>query len=132
MTKVTRLPEDGGCYELRLITRAISFLALLTGVLYLRVIAGELLAGLRGDRPSAAGLLLFLFLLLGVGGLLLSWRREGLGGMIALAGGFGLAAVDYRLLGQHPWLRTLLYSSPFVVAGGLCLICAWRVRAHPA
>jgi len=125
--------SDGeSSYELRIITKAVNFLALLTGLLYLRVAVGDLLAELRSDAVSSGILLLFTFLAIATLGLLLSWRWEGLGGLLAILGGLGLAAAGEGVYGSRGWLAALLYSSPFIISGVLCLACWWHKRTKSA
>lgn len=111
--------------ELRLITRAIGFLAFVTGLLYLRVIVGAGLTSLSSGELPLGVALVFAFLLMATAGLLLSWRWEGLGGLLSLLGGVGLAVMDYGVLGRNGWIAAFLYSSPFIISGTLCLLC-WR------
>lgn len=120
-------------YQLRPITKVVGFLALLTGLLYLRVVIAEGLAGLRAGHIPLVVVLLFVFLLVAAIGLVISWRWEGVGGLLALLGGLGLAIIDYNAFDRDGWLAALLYSSPFVISGTLCLACWWRQReAHSA
>lgn len=129
MNSMMNVPEaDGRNYELRLITKWIGFLALLTGLLYLRVVVTETLAAIRSDEWSLVDLLPAVLLFVATLGLLLAWRWEGLGGLLAFVAGIALALVDYLVYGSEQWVAVLLYASPFVVAGGLCLVCWWRRR----
>jgi hypothetical protein len=129
VNSMTNVPEaNGRTYELRLITRWVGFLALLTGILYLRVVVIETLAAIRSNDWSLLDLLPMVLLFLATLGLLLAWRWEGLGGLLAFGSGISLGLVDYLVYGPERWVAVLLYCSPFVVAGGLCLICWWRRR----
>ncbi len=129
MNKTTNVqPVSDGAYELRIITKIVAFLALITGLLYLRVIVGDVLSRLRmGDLPFEA-LLLFGFLVVATAGLALAWRWEGIGGLLAILGGIGLAVIDYGAFGRDGWFAALLYCSPFLISGILCLICWWQKR----
>jgi hypothetical protein len=117
--------SDRDAYELRLITRAVVYLALLTGILYLRVAVVDGVAAIRDGQLPVAAILLLVFLIAGNLGLFISWRREAFGGALALLGGIGLAAIDYGVLGRDGWMAALLYSSPFIITGILCLACWW-------
>ena len=117
--------DDGRTNELRLITKAIGFLAFVTGLLYLRVIVGAGLTSLSFGELPLGVTIVFVFLLTATAGLLLSWRWGGLGGILSLLGGVGLAVMDYGVLGRNGWIAAFLYSSPFIISGTLCLLC-WR------
>lgn len=126
MRNAISVEDNDNGVELRLVVRTVRLFALLTGLLYLRVVAGDVLARNReGDLPLALALLLAL-LLVATAGLALAWRWEGLGGLIALGSGVGLALLDYPRYTENRWLAALLYSSPFIVTGGLCLLCRRR------
>ena len=116
---------DDHTNELRLITKAVGFLAFVTGLLYLRVIVGAGLTSLSSGELPLGVTIVFVFLLTATAGLLLSWRWEGLGGILSLLGGVGLAVMDYGVLGRNGWIAAFLYSSPFIISGTLCLLC-WR------
>lgn len=120
-------PVDQDGATLRQITKAIAFLALLTGLLYLRVIVGEFVSKVRLNEFPLEAMLLLVFLVVATAGLALSWRYEGIGGLLALLGGIGLAVIDYDAFERGGWLAAVLYSSPFIISGGLCLVC-WRQR----
>ena len=125
-------PTNDDPYELRIITKAVAFLALLTGLLYLRVIVGDAIMHLRaGEFPLEATLLLA-FLVIATTGLVIAWRWEGAGGLLALTGGIGLAVIDYSAFGRGVWFAALLYSSPFIISGILCLGCWWQKRFRAA
>jgi len=113
--------------ELRPATRAVAFLALLTAVLYLRALAEQLLGMLQTNSLGLEDWLTPVFLIVGSIGLLLVWRHEAIGGLVALLSGLVLAIGDYSAQGRYHWLVAFLYSSPFVVAGFMCLLC-WRRR----
>jgi len=121
---------DGHTNELRLITKAIGFLAFVTGLLYLRVIVGAGLTSLSSGELPLGVAIVFAFLLMATAGLLLSWRWEGLGGILSLLGGVGLAVMDYGVLGRNGWIAAFLYSSPFIISGTLCLLCWRQDRRH--
>ena len=116
--------------ELRMITKAVAFLALLTGILYLRVVVGESLAAQTAGEPLTEILLLLAFLIIATAGLVVARWWDGAGGLTALLGGIGLAVIDYSILGRNQWYGAVFYGSPFVISGILCLVCWWRQRAY--
>jgi hypothetical protein len=103
-------------------------LAIITAVLYLRAIA---MGGFFGrnvlDAASAAPVMAML-LLLGAAGLILAWRWECAGGIVAILGAVALAVFLNLVLLSGRLLATLVYSSPFLIAGGMCLLDWWRQR----
>lgn len=127
MKNMVYSPEPGDSVkELRLITRSLLLLALLTAFLYLRVFLAEPLSVLDADGLGGFGFLSLLFLGTAIAGLLLAWRWEGLGGLVMLASGIGLAVLTFISAAETPWLTAFFYSSPFVITGSLSLLCWWR------
>ncbi|MFZ0546893.1 MAG: hypothetical protein WAM60_15710 [Candidatus Promineifilaceae bacterium] len=114
--------------ELRLITRSLLLLALLTAILYIRVfmIASPLTSevGIHGE----IGLLSSLFLTAATVGLLLAWRWEGLGGIVMTVSGISLAVLTFLTSAELPWLTAFFYGSPFAITGILSLVCWWKAR----
>lgn len=114
--------SDGKINELRLITRSLVFLALLTGILYLRVFV-------QGFSMSWAGVILPAFLAVALMGLLGTLRWEGMGGLLAVAGGLGLGILVYVSTTEPNRLLTaFFYSSPFIISGALSVACWWQAR----
>lgn len=109
-----------------LVARAVTFLALLTSILYLRVILVEGLAAMKASTLTAALAAEMVLLLLATLSLLIALRWQGMGGGLALLGGLCLGIMMYR--SQPYWAPTIFYSSPFIVSGGLCLACWWHNR----
>ena len=120
---------DNGISELRLITRSLMLLAFLTAVLYIRVfVAAALLTQEAG--AGGIGLLSFLFLVVSIAGLLMTWRWEGLGGFLVVISGIALSIVTYFISGENRWLTVFFYGSPFIITGSLCLVCWHKARQH--
>ena len=112
--------------ELRIVTRAVGFLALLTGFLYLRVAVAEgAFAVQENETPLIASLLLLLFIL-GTAGLLVALRWDGVGGGTAVFSGIGLTILFFTI--GRGWLDAFFYGSPFLIAGLLFLGCLWQMR----
>jgi hypothetical protein len=74
------------------------------------------------------GLLSFLFLVVATVGLILTWRWEGLGGLIVVISGIALSIITYFLSSESHWLTIFFYGSPFIITGSLCLVCWHRAR----
>lgn len=123
MSNLSHIDKPGGNgSELRLVAKALVFLALLTAVLYLRVF----IAGLWTNQ---AGVTLLAFLLAATLGLLMTFRWENWGGLLAMAGGSGLGILVYLTTSEaNKALTAFFYSSPFIISGALSVACWWRAR----
>jgi peptidoglycan/LPS O-acetylase OafA/YrhL len=62
-------------------------------------------------------------------GLLLAWRWELLGGVMAVVGGVATMALVCIGSGPDMLFCALLFTLPILVAGVLYLGCCWRTRA---
>lgn len=114
--------QPKGNEELQLTMKGISFLAVITAIIYLRVAIGNLLS----ESPSMSGAWLMLFLLIAaLAGLLISWRWSGWGGFLTLLAGFGLTVFAYSTATTNPIFVAFLYGSPFIISGAFALAC-WR------
>lgn len=120
--------SDDRIDQFRLIARSLMLLALLTAILYIRVFAATTLSTMTAGDQAGIGLLSFLFLITAIAGLILTWRWEGLGGLIVTLSGIGLAVVTYFISTASAWFTAFFYSSPFIITGVLYLICWHRIR----
>lgn len=108
--------------ELHLAMKGISFLAVITALIYLRVAIGNLLS----ENPIIDGAwLMLLLLIVALAGLLISWRWSGWGGFLTLLAGLGLTVLAYSTATTNPIFVAFLYGSPFIVSGAFALAC-WR------
>ncbi len=107
--------------ELHAFTRAVGLLAVLTALLYLRAMAsgGFLYRGVNDSIPVAT--ILFVLMLIATAGLVLTWRWECVGGVVAILGSLAVAAVVYSTFTDNRLLALLVYSSPFLISGSLCV-----------
>ena len=114
--------------ELHVFTRAVGLLAVLTALLYLRAMAsGDFLyRGTSTELPVTA--ILFVLMLIATAGLVLTWKWECAGGILAILGSLAVAAVVYTTFTENRLLALLVYSSPFLVAGSLCVADWWKHR----
>ena len=112
--------------ELRLIAKSVGFLALLTGLLYLRVVVDEGMLAPQENGLNGTVWLLITFFVVGTLGLLSAWRWEGIGGVTAVIAGIGLLILFLNM--GRGWLNAFFYSSPFILAGSLFAACWWRNR----
>lgn len=116
--------------EWALFVKAVSFLAILTGLLYLRVMitgGGPLLPG---NDPLVTGALRALVTLVAIGGILACWRRPVAGAAIAILSGLLLGWQVYETAAHSPLLLAAAYASPFILTGALYLVYAWRKRGR--
>lgn len=114
-----------GVDELALFSRIVTGLAVLTGLLYLRVVLGGGLMAAFGDQMAGWLTLTVGLLVLGTIGALLSWRWQRLGAGLMLIAGLGLGGAFYWLQGLG---TAVFYGSPFFIASVFCFVCWLRHR----
>lgn len=114
--------------QLRFMAKSVGVLALLTGLIYLRVVGVDSFNAIRTGQWGQNVVILFFLMMVATLGLLCAWRLEALGGVIALVSGLGVGILTYLTFEQNRLFTTFAYSSPFLVAGGLSLACWWRGR----
>ena len=114
--------------ELRLVTKGIEFLAILTGLIYLRVVIGEGITQWQAGRLDPLAIITFLLLFAATVGLLATWQWDGVGGFISVLCGVGLSGLVYVMAETNKLGAALLYGSPFIIAGGLEILCWWQKR----
>lgn len=126
---MTNAPSfDQSQTELRLVTKGIEFLAILTGLIYLRVMIGEAIAQWQHGRLDPFAITTFLLLFMATVGLLSAWHWNGVGGFVAVLCGIVLSLVVYAMAEANRLGAALLYGSPFIIAGGLEILCWWQKR----
>ena len=108
--------------QLRLASIAVTFLAFLTGLIYLQV-------ALTNDGENGVGTETAVLLIIGLLGLLFAWKWLAVGGLIGVIAGVSIAALAYSSANSNQLFAALLYGSPFIVAGGLRIAC-WRQTAR--
>jgi hypothetical protein len=116
--------------ELRFLTRSISTLALLTGLIYLRVIGQETMASWQTNQGLNTITLLLGLLIVAIAGLLCGWRWEWVGGSIAIFSAIGIAILAYSSTTDYKLFSAVAYSSPFLVAGIFMLACWQRSQTN--
>ena len=128
MTRTTDGSANSSFDELHVFTRAVGLLAVLTALLYLRAMTtgGFLYRGVGANIPVTT--ILFGLMLFATAGLVLTWRWECLGGVVAILGSLAVAAVVYSTFTENRMLALLVYSSPFLVSGSLCVADWWKHR----
>lgn len=116
--------------EWALFIKAVAFLALLTGFLYLRVMLGQGAPLAAGSNAFTSGLVRVLVTVVAIGGLLAGWYRPLAGGTVAAFAGLLLGWQVYDTAVHDPLLLALAYGSPFVITGALYIVYGWS-RQHP-
>lgn len=106
--------------QLRLASVAVTFLALLTGLIYLQV---ALATNEEGFGTETAVLLI-----IGLLGLLFAWKWLAVGGLLSIIAGIGIATLAYSSLNSNQLFAAALYGSPFIVAGGLRIACWYQTE----
>ncbi|MBE2202515.1 MAG: hypothetical protein IAE79_28145 [Anaerolinea sp.] len=127
---MARLPNSqepfNGFDELQLMTKSIGLLAVLTGLVYLRVVGAESLLALRSQERGQTVVVLFALLVVAIIGLLYAWRQEGVGGFVAALSAVGISIVAYLSFQENRLFAAFAYSSPFLITGLMFLVCWWR------
>jgi hypothetical protein len=85
------------------------------------------LASLSWSSPQ--GMPLLLALLVALAGVLIAWRWELIGGVMALGGAVAIVALACAGSDFALFRCALLFITPFLLAGALYLGCCWRKRA---
>ena len=132
MSRLTNNNSYGHSYgdvnQLRFMAKSVGILALLTGLIYLRVVGVDSVNAIRTGQWGQSSVVLFFMMIVATLGLLCAWRLEAVGGVISLISGLGVALLAYYTFEQNRLFTTFSYSSPFLVAGGLSLACWWQSR----
>lgn len=116
--------------ELRFIAKSVGLLALLTGIIYLRVVGVQSLSTLRSGSADRGTVLLFLLITVATLALLSGWRWEGIGGAVAILSAIGTGILAYLTVEDNKLFTAFAYCSPFLITGGLFLACWWRERTQ--
>lgn len=128
MTQTTDHNYGSSFDELRVFTKTVGLLAILTAVLYLRAIVSGGFILRTGSDTETVQAILFLLILLGTTGLVMSQRWECMGGIIAIIGAVSVAIIVYTTMSENQLMAILLYSSPFMISGCLCILDWWKHR----
>jgi len=119
-------PSPDNLSETRFLARSVGLLALLTGLIYLRVIGIDSFTAVRSGQNAPGAIVLFLLVAAATLSLLGCWRWETAGGLLAVLCSLGIALLAFRAYPQHPFFAAFAYSSPFLFSGVLFAICRQR------
>ncbi len=112
--------------SLRWVARSIGLCVAALFVFFMIDSGARLIPALPWTEPQ--GMPLFLVLLAAVAGLLLAWRYEAVGGLLAVAGALVILALVFLGSGPSMLLGALFFTLPLLVAGCLYLGC-WQSEA---
>lgn len=112
--------------EWGLMIKAVSFLAILTAFLYLRVMIDQGAPLSTGSTLFTAGAMRVAMTIAGILGLLAGWRWPIVGGAVSVIAGLLLGWQVYDAATHDPLLLALSYGSPFVVTGALYIFLGRR------
>ena len=117
---------NGWTTAMRWIARLLALVATGLFVLFLVDFGSEVIPAL-GWSPQ--GIPLMIGLAVGLVGLLIAWRWELVGGVMAVAGAFVVMALVCFGSGTDMLYCAFLFTAPILIAGVLYLVCCWRKRA---
>jgi hypothetical protein len=117
------IKPNNGFSELRLLTKSLVFLALVTGIIYLRVFIVEFVPAMSGT--NVVEIVKLVLLLLAMLGLLVTFRQEEVGAITAVLAGLLFAVLVYTTTEQSRLMTAFFYGSPFIISGSLSCAC-WR------
>jgi hypothetical protein len=121
-------PDPHELNELRFLARSVGILAILTGLIYLRVISAESAAALGNGQWAPVSVFLFALIALATLGLLCAWHWELAGSILSLLCAPAIALLAYESHPEQPWFAAFAYGTPFLITGGLFLTCHYRSR----
>jgi hypothetical protein len=110
---------------MRWIARLLALVATGLFVLFLVDFGSEVIPAL-GWSPQ--GIPLLIGLVVGLVGLLIAWRWELVGGVMAVAGAVVTMALVCLGSGTDMLYCAFLFTAPILIAGALYLACCWRKR----
>lgn len=128
MTQTADRNDNHSFDDLHVWTRAVGLLAVLTALLYLRAMTSGSFLYRGSSETLPVSIILFGLMLVATAGLVLAWRWECAGGVIAILGSLAVASVVYSTFSENRLLAILVYSSPFIVSGSLCVADWWKHR----
>ena len=108
-------------FGMRWVARLLSLVAVIPFAVFLVDAVGGLSPALTWDSPQ--GMPLLVVMALGSVGVIVAWRWERLGGLLAAISGVVIIALVAAGSGLASFVPALLASAPFVVAGLLYLGC---------
>ena len=116
--------DDRTTKRVRRTARAIGTFA---GAYWLLAVIGSFIAEMLSNsaRLTLEGVILGILVIAAALGVLVAWRREGVGGTIVVVCGAAHSVFAYVVAGHHKGFAVLVSGVPFLVAGALFLV-SWR------
>jgi len=127
MTEV-RKAQDGWTMAMRWAARVLALLVAGLFVWFLVEFGARVLLALPWLDPQ--GVPLLAALLVALAGVLVAWRWELAGGLLALAGALAIVALVAVGAGLDTVYTALLFTAPLLVAGALYVGCCARGRGR--
>ncbi|MGD2206122.1 MAG: hypothetical protein PVH17_05025 [Anaerolineae bacterium] len=117
---------SGWATAMRWVARLLGLVAVGLFALFISASGASVLPALTWSSPQ--GVPLLLFLLAALVGVLIAWRRELVGGVMAVVGAVGILALVCLGSGFDMLLCALFFTLPLLIAGILYLGCCWKKR----
>jgi hypothetical protein len=118
--------DNGWTVAMRWTARLLALAAAGLFVLFVALSGPKVLSMISWSSPQ--GLPLLLGLLVALVGVLIAWRWELIGGVLAVAGAVAIMGLVCWGSGTDMLYCAVLFTLPIMVAGALYLGCCWRQR----
>jgi len=116
--------DDRATKRIRRTARAIGSFA---AAYWLLAVIGGFIAELLSNsaRLTLEGVIIGILVIAAALGVLVAWRREGVGGALVLLCGAAHSVFAYVVAGHHKAFAVLVSGAPFLLSGALFLV-SWR------
>ena len=118
--------SNGWTQGLRWTARLVGLLAIGLFIAFVVMSGPSVFANL--SLLSFQGLPLLIALLLALGGVLVAWRWELVGGIMSIVGSIAIIGLVCLGSGTDMFLCSLFFTLPLLVAGVLYLVCCYRTK----
>ena len=125
---MTQVQKDGNGWTtaMRWTARLLGLLAIGLFVLFIYMSGAEVISTLSWADPQ--GIPLLVVLAIALAGVLVAWRWELVGGLMAAGGAVAIIPLVCGGSGFDMLLCGLFFTLPLLVAGALFLGCCWRTK----
>ena len=118
--------KSGWTSAMRWAARVLALIAVGLFVYFVVEFGTKVFPSLAWTNPQ--GVPLLIALVLALAGVLIAWRWELIGGLIAVGGSAAIIALVCAGSGTDMFLCALYFTLPLLLAGLLYLGCCWRTR----
>ena len=118
--------NSGWTTSMRWAARLLGFFAVGLFVAFVIMSGPSVLANI--SLTSLQGLPLLIALLLALGGVLVAWRWELVGGIMTIVGSVAIIGLVCLGSGVDMFLCSMFFTLPLIVSGALYLACSYRSR----